>query len=553
MTSKRRLMTPWFFAHFLMALILCPVIVSAATIRVPTDQPTIQAGIDAAVAGDTVLVADGTYTGVGNKDIDFKGKAITVQSENGAENCIIDCEEDNARAFYFHTGENQTSVLSGFTVTRSGYSGAICCDGSSPTIIGCKAIDNAESGIYCRNSSSPKIENCTIKKNIYYGIQTFESSPTITGCTIENNGSSGISCWGESSPVIINCSVVNNDGSGISCGSGLGSVTDCTISVNEGVGIYCRGDTIVKNCLINENKNGGIYCKDGSSSFINCIIKNNFCIDNGGAIDLYECVSTNFTNCLITGNTSYKSGGALYSYSSAPIFTNCTISGNTAASYGGLYFSSGLPVIKNTIIYSNSPDQSRIGSSVTVNYSDIAGYSGPGTGNIDENPSFTGNNDYHLLVGSPCINTGTSLDAPNTDIEGNSRPQGSAYDMGAYEYTGAGHIEPTANAGPNQRVFDSITLDGSGSVDPDGSIVSYLWQLKYQGNSGYDRTATGVSPTVSTLQPGFYDVTLTVTDNQGLTDTDAMLFSAIGIKGDFNGDGDVDGSDLQIFSTNYGK
>jgi hypothetical protein len=125
--------------------------------------------------------------------------------------------------------------------------------------------------------------------------------------------------------------------------------------------------------------------------------------------------------------------------------------------------------------------------------------------------------------------------------------------MGAYESDQSGGGRPIANAGSDQRVFDSITLDGSGSTDTDGTIASYVWNLKYQGNSSYDRTATGVNPTIPTLQPGFYDVTLTVTDNQGLTDTDTIVFSAIGIKGDFNGDGDVDGSDLQIFSTNYGK
>ena len=85
------------------------------------DYTTIQEGIDAAVGGDEVVVADGTYTGDGNRDIDFLGKAITVRSENGAEDCIIDCEGSSTeehRGFYFHSGEDANSVLEGFTITN---------------------------------------------------------------------------------------------------------------------------------------------------------------------------------------------------------------------------------------------------------------------------------------------------------------------------------------------------------------------------------------------------------------------------------------------------
>jgi hypothetical protein len=158
-------------------LIVPAFVLHAATIHVPSEQPTIQAGIDAAVSGDTVLVADGTYTGDGNRDIDFLGKAITVRSENGAEFCIIDCEatqDDPHRGFYFHTLEGPNSVLQGFTI-RNGYAqppinrgGGIKCENASPTITEniiteCTST-GAGGGIFC-GTASPVISRNTITFN----------------------------------------------------------------------------------------------------------------------------------------------------------------------------------------------------------------------------------------------------------------------------------------------------------------------------------------------------------------------------------------------------
>jgi hypothetical protein len=84
-------------------------VLQAITINVPADYETIQLAIYFSLYGDTVLVADGTYTGDGNRDIDLTGKSIVVMSENGPNSTTIDCQGsmlDPHRGFYFNTGED---------------------------------------------------------------------------------------------------------------------------------------------------------------------------------------------------------------------------------------------------------------------------------------------------------------------------------------------------------------------------------------------------------------------------------------------------------------
>ncbi len=77
-----------------------------------------------------------------------------------------------------------------------------------------------------------------------------------------------------------------------------------------------------------------------------------------------------------------------------------------------------------------------------------------------------------------------------------------------------------------------VNLDGSKSEDSDGGqIMSYVWKLKYRENSTFDREATEPTPEISDLEPGFYDVELTVTDDDGYTATDTMLLAASGPSG----------------------
>ena len=247
----------------------------AATIHVPSDQPTIQDGIDAADEGDTVLVADGTYTYAGNIDLDFQGKAITVRSENGPENCIIH-GLGSRRGFYFHSGEGESSEVRGFTIMNArawgdsiGLGGAIYCGdpdfpngagGCSPTIAECvitgSTADSKGGGIYCSFYSNPTIINCIISDNTAYqggGIYSYLSSPTIANCTISGNavGNSGGGIYCDiSSPVVTNCTIIGND------------------VQNFGGGIYWDASSpIVTNCILWGNSWGEIHPETTTATY----------------------------------------------------------------------------------------------------------------------------------------------------------------------------------------------------------------------------------------------------------------------------------------------
>jgi hypothetical protein len=92
----------------------------------------------------------------------------------------------------------------------------------------------------------------------------------------------------------------------------------------------------------------------------------------------------------------------------------------------------------------------------------------------------------------------------------------------------------------------AITLDASGSYDPDGEIVSYEWDLD---NDGYYDEITSVAEMPYTWYAGYGGtITLRVTDNDGLTATDtaAVEITATPFCGDLDHDGDVDGDDRNI-------
>ena len=97
----------------LIALVLSASPAFSATLYVPDNYPTIQTAIDAAGGGDTVIVRPGIYV----ENIDFKGKAITVESEQGPQGTIIDGNQSGS-VVRFQSGEGLDSILSGFSITN---------------------------------------------------------------------------------------------------------------------------------------------------------------------------------------------------------------------------------------------------------------------------------------------------------------------------------------------------------------------------------------------------------------------------------------------------
>jgi len=403
----------------------------------PADFSTVQAAIDDASDGDKVIVADGTYTGTGNWDIDFKGKAITLRSQNDPDKCIIDCASTwrvPHRGFYFHSGESAKSVVDGFTITGGAhmYGAGIYCSKSSPTIRNSVISGNTAKGWII----GPDPEG--------YGGGVFCSvaSPTITDCIITNNyaetSGGGLFFDPNSSPVVQNCTISVNKISEMwwseaaaIYNKGCMKLVNCTIGYhntvrgkfnirNLGANVLIQNCTFVENQDVSGGGRGGAIYNENSKLFLtDCIFKSNkIILGNGGAmynrnsdVRLTKCMlvgnsgyvggamynesgSITLTACIFVGNSAVEKGGAIYNYNSNPTLINCTFSGNIISwitpwcGGGALYNDNSKPTLANCILWGDTPDEilDRSGMSI-VTYSNVQG-GWQGKGNIDSDPCF---------------------------------------------------------------------------------------------------------------------------------------------------------------------
>ncbi len=370
----------------------------AATHLVPDQFPVIQDAIVAAVDGDVVIVAPDTYTGNGNRDIDFLGKAITVRSTdpndpNIVAETIIDCQGTQTyqhRAFYFHNQEGPKSVLTGFTIKNGNAlcGGGIYCVNSSPAILNCNLTDNMaqqyqyvyplqiidnsslivedENGI--RTMCPPPIPQ---RRGNGAGICCVDSNTTVVNCKFVNNSAyehgGGMYSMG-GNPTLINCTFTENfagGGGGIANLEGSSpTLKNCTFNANTaetgggGMRNADNSNPTLTNCTFRDNSagwSGGLGNYYSSPTLTNCTFVGNFAENNGGGINNYESNPV-FINCIFSNNSAEIGGGIFSEYKSSSTLDNCTFSDNTAHHGGGIYCVSCSPNITNCTFTNNKAE-----------------------------------------------------------------------------------------------------------------------------------------------------------------------------------------------------
>lgn len=376
----------------------------ANIINVPGDQPTIQAGINAAVNGDEVVLADGTYTGAGNVNCNFNGKLITLRSaSDNPEACIIDGQHVALTRFItMNSGETSAAALRGITFTRgfmtlNQHGGALFLDNAGPTIINCRFVDNGATS----NGGAIYMEG--------------DCSPTFLDCEfIDNNaGFGGAMYWtfGGNAPMFTNCLFEGNH-----AGSGGGAV----VAIGASTAVFT-------NCLFHENSatRGGAMLISPSTTSPSVTLRNCSFVANlstlandtahSGAID-FRVGQLTAVQCLFNGNTTHGYGGAVKigagQGAANASFTSCTFTHNQANSTspdaggaGGAIRveDDGVLNMSNCIAWNDLPNEISNSASapgvLNISYSNIEdGQPGPGV--IDLSPMFVDPNGVDDIAGT---------------------------------------------------------------------------------------------------------------------------------------------------------
>lgn len=425
-------------------------------IRVPADQPSIQAGIDAAQIGDTVLVAPGTYFEM----IDFKGKAITVTSSDGPAHTIIDGSHLVDWIVKFVNGETRSAVLNGFSITNA------CADSwpvNDPTR-NCGGIIVRPGMSGFSSSTNPTITNNVIHHNFGKGILAYFAGALIRGNTVSYTSTQYDPRYD------FGCDYSDGNGITIQGGDVVSEIVGNIVEYNtghaaQGGGIDISGPvTTVSNNIIRYNQaecnGGGIYVYMNNVSIVQNLIYGNIARVAGGGIFLQVGSSSNYStgpvqvfivNNTLVANTINPNPSLYRRY-----FDGSQIAAGAYVSQTGLFNNLLIANDSYSAVYCDATYSYLNATPLVLDHNDIFNSSGSrfgggvwcqdftgSNGNIAVDPQFVnaGVGDFHLLAGSPAIDTGDNSVAslPGTDLSGNTRIQRATtasyanVDMGVYE------------------------------------------------------------------------------------------------------------------------
>jgi hypothetical protein len=359
------------------------------------DFATIQAALEAVAEGDVIELSDGTFSGPGNRDIDFLGKAVTVRSQGGDPTlCIVDCrgsESDMHRGFLFVSGEGRGAVLQGITITGGYHDVGGCgirCVGSSPTIRACILSHNGGcyweggAGLSCEGGA-PRLEDCQFLQNTTHYFSPAE---------VNGNGA-GLLCT-DSSPEVVRCTFAGN------------VVAHGFDTCGNGGGIASYGsDLVLEDCWFHENEGhwGGmcnsfgpaLYVRDSTVLATGCLFAGNYG-DYEAAVFSRGTSSASFLSCTFSGNVA--PGPVLDSWEDSDYWLEDTIIAFTRAPYGDWPYppvrGSGDVTLTGCDLYGNHWGD-WIGELAGLQYRD---------GNFSADPCFCDTTalDWHLCADSWC-------------------------------------------------------------------------------------------------------------------------------------------------------
>jgi ankyrin repeat protein len=202
-------------ALFFIATFISQALAAATIHTVPDDYPSIQAAIDAASAGDMVVVKQGTYT----EALQLKD-GVSLEGED-RERVVVQQTANNVSALC--VSNTKTGSVTGITFLGMG-----------------NAEDEAKvifpGPVVVMSDSDVEFINCAIRNGRRWGAVVYRGAPTLDACLIENNGLTGVYCYGgETRPTIKRCEIRGNLTSGVSFyGEGMSAIAFDNVALDNG-------------------------------------------------------------------------------------------------------------------------------------------------------------------------------------------------------------------------------------------------------------------------------------------------------------------------------